>query len=58
MRFDVVKTSIVNVAADAIVLPANEHLKEGSGASRAIFEAAGRREASTAFCFGGSRSVI
>lgn len=42
MQFDVVKTNIINVAADAIVLPANEQLKEGSGTSRAIFEAAGR----------------
>lgn len=44
MKFEVVKTNIVNVAADAIVLPANEALKEGSGTSRAIFEAAGRKK--------------
>lgn len=44
MNFEVVKSNIVNIAADAIVLPANRHLKEGSGTSRAIFEAAGRRE--------------
>ncbi len=31
MKFDLVKTNIVNVSADAIVLPANEKLKEGSG---------------------------
>lgn len=43
MQFDVVKTSIVNIAADAIVLPANELLKEGSGTSTAIFKAAGRK---------------
>lgn len=43
MKFDVVKTNIVNIVADAIVLPANEHLKEGSGTSKAIFEAAGRK---------------
>jgi len=43
MVFEVIKANIVNVNADAIVLPANEQLKEGSGASRAIFEAAGRR---------------
>ena len=42
MKFDIVKTNIVNITADAIVLPANEHLKEGRGASSAIFEAAGR----------------
>ena len=44
MRYEVIKTNIVNVVADAIVLPANTSLKEGSGASRAIFEAAGRTE--------------
>ena len=44
MKFDLVKTNIVNVSADAIVLPANEKLKEGSGASAAIFEAAGRKQ--------------
>lgn len=43
MQFEVVKTNIVNIVADAIVLPANESLKEGSGTSRAIFEAAGRK---------------
>lgn len=42
MNFDIVKTNIINITADAIVLPANEHLKEGRGTSRAIFEAAGR----------------
>lgn len=44
MQFDVVKTNIINIVADAIVLPANEHLKEGSGSSRAMFEAAGRKK--------------
>ena len=44
MKFDLVKTNIVNVSADAIVLPANEKLKEGSGTSTAIFEAAGRKQ--------------
>lgn len=43
MQFEVIKTNIVNIAVDAIVLPANEALKEGSGTSRAIFEAAGRK---------------
>lgn len=42
MEFTVVRANIVNIAADAIVLPANEKLKEGSGTSHAIFEAAGR----------------
>ena len=44
MEFNVVRTNIVNIVADAIILPANEQLKEGSGASHAIFEAAGRKE--------------
>ena len=44
MDFIITNTNIVRVTADAIVLPANRHLKEGSGASRAIFEAAGRKE--------------
>ncbi len=48
MDFEVVNSSIVNVSADAIVLPANEQLKEGSGTSRAIFEAAGRKALTTA----------
>ena len=34
MQFDVVKTNIINIVADAIVLPANENLKEGSGTSK------------------------
>ncbi len=42
MNFEVVRANIVNISADAIVLPANEYLKEGSGASTAIFNAAGR----------------
>lgn len=44
MKFDLIKTNIVNVTADAIVLPANSKLKEGSGASTAIFEAADRKK--------------
>jgi O-acetyl-ADP-ribose deacetylase (regulator of RNase III) len=44
MNFTIVKANIVDVQADAIVLPANEKLKEGSGTSRAIFEAAGREK--------------
>ena len=44
MEFSIVKTNIANIAADAIALPANEQLKEGSGSSRSIFEAAGRKE--------------
>lgn len=42
MNFSVVKANIINLNVDAVVLPANEHLREGSGASRAIFKAAGR----------------
>lgn len=43
MNFDVVQNDITNMNVDAIVLPANERLKEGSGTSRAIFEKAGRK---------------
>ena len=42
MTFSVVKANIANLSVDAVVLPANEQLREGSGASRAIFKAAGR----------------
>lgn len=44
MKFKIIKANIVDVASDAIVLPANEALKEGSGTSKAIFTAAGRKE--------------
>lgn len=44
MVFDVIRTNIANITADAIVLPANTGLKEGPGASAAIFEAAGRKQ--------------
>lgn len=44
MKFEIVKANIVDVVSDAIVLPANEALKEGSGTSKAIFNAAGRKE--------------
>lgn len=44
MTFEIIRANIVNVAADAVVLPANEKLREGSGASRAIYEAAGRNK--------------
>jgi len=39
-----INTDICDIGADAIVLPANESLKEGSGASAALFQAAGRKE--------------
>lgn len=44
MKFEIIKANIVDVASDAIVLPANDTLKEGSGTSKAIFTAAGRKE--------------
>ena len=44
MDFVITNTNIVRVTADAIVLPANQKLKEGPGCSRAIFSAAGRKE--------------
>lgn len=42
MNFKIVNGNIINSGCDAIVLPANSKLKEGPGASRAIFKAAGR----------------
>lgn len=43
MDFSIIKTNIVNIVADAIVLPANTMLKEESGVLIVIFEAAGGR---------------
>lgn len=53
------KGNIVDAKVDAIVLPANTRLKEGSGASEAIFKAAGRKQLTKAckeigFCEMGS----
>lgn len=44
MDFRIFKGNIIDAKVDAIVLPANTQLKEGSGASQAIFEAAGRKK--------------
>ena len=44
MEIEIIKTNIVNIEADAIVIPANSSLKEGSGVSAAVFQAAGRRK--------------
>ena len=44
MNFEIIRANIIDIPADAVVLPANEKLKEGSGASKAIFEAAGRKQ--------------
>ena len=44
MNFSILKGNIVDVKVDAIVLPANTHLREGNGASAAIFKAAGRKK--------------
>lgn len=43
MNYEVVQNDITQMSVDAIVLPANEKLKEGSGTSKAIFEKAGRK---------------
>ena len=43
MEVRFLKGNIVDAKVDAIVLPANSKLKEGSGASEAIFKAAGRK---------------
>lgn len=44
MSLFIVRNDIVNMDTDAIVLPANQILEQGSGASRAIFEAAGEEK--------------
>ena len=44
MRFKVMRNDISEMRVDAVVLPANPKLTEGSGASNAIFDKAGRRE--------------
>lgn len=43
MNSKVLRGNIADARVDAVVLPANSKLKEGSGASEAIFEAAGRK---------------
>lgn len=43
MNIELIRDDITNMNVDAIVLPANKYLIEGSGASAAIFAAAGRR---------------
>ncbi len=48
MKFEFLIGDITDVTADAVVLPANKNLKEGSGASRAIFEKAGRKKLQSA----------
>ena len=40
----VIRGNILNVLSEAIVLPANTALREGSGVSTAIFQAAGRKQ--------------
>lgn len=48
MKYYIAKGNIIDVSVDAIVLPANEKLKMGSGASEAIFKAAGKSALSKA----------
>ncbi len=43
MKFNVIKSNVANVSADAIVLPANERLRETPGISESVFKAAGRK---------------
>lgn len=43
MLAKIMNGNIADMCADAIVLPANEMLKEGNGCSRALFESAGRK---------------
>ncbi len=44
MKLIIVRDNIVDIPADAVVLPANKRLAIGSGASKAIFERAGKSE--------------
>lgn len=44
MPLFIVRNDIVNMTTDAIVLPANQILEQGSGTSRAIFQAAGEEK--------------
>ena len=44
MQYKIVRNDISIVKADAIVLPANTMLREGSGTSTALYEKAGRAE--------------
>ncbi len=48
MQFEIIASDITRVSADAIVLPANPALLEGSGTSAAIYGAAGRRRLTAA----------
>lgn len=43
MEFQIIRNDVSIMAVDAIVLPANKQLHEGSGTSKAIFERAGRK---------------
>lgn len=44
MPFLMVRNDITKIEADAIVNPANRYLRQGSGTSRAIYQAAGEQE--------------
>ena len=44
MNFEVVRNNIADMKVDAIVCPSNTFLAEGSGASKAIYEKAGKEE--------------
>ena len=48
MPFLMIRNDITKVAADAIVNPANRKLLQGSGTSRAIYQAAGEQELTAA----------
>ena len=48
MPFLMIRNDITKVAADAIVNPANRNLLQGSGISRAIYQAAGEQELTAA----------
>ena len=44
MKFNVIQSNFAKVSADAVVLPANERLRETPGMSESVFKAAGRKQ--------------
>ncbi|MBR3242707.1 MAG: macro domain-containing protein, partial [Parasporobacterium sp.] len=48
MNYEIIRDDISKFNGNAVVLPANTKLKEGPGASAAIYEAAGKKELTAA----------
>ena len=58
MPFLMIRNDITKVTADAIVNPANRNLLQGSGTSRAIYQAAGEQELTAATTAGRTAEVV